>query len=596
MDLNRRQFLALVGAVAAVTGLPEAAVARSLSGFDRHAFSARELTTLAETLGAGPGNDLGYRRVVSGPGEPHIVRTELAKAIKGRESRRKTLVNFVHLTDQHIVDVESPSRVEFLDRYNDGECAGMPFASAYRPQEAASARITDAMLKRLRAIKYSPVTGRPIQAMISTGDNTDNQQFNELSLFIGLMDGSKVKPKSGDPKLYEGVQVSGDLNYWHPDGSVDDLYKTRFGFPSIPGFIEKALSPLDAVGTGVPWYTCYGNHDGLAQGNAPANPGFNRIGIGGTKVVGAPSGANPCSEFAGPAATGPAQPTTADENRRYINRMEWIQAHLDSPGVPKGHGLTKSNLDETRLYYAADVGSVRWIVLDTVNPGGYADGSIGDAQLNWLRERLDEAQKKRKLVMLFSHHGPRSLENPLQNPDPLDPDSTDLPRHQTDAVLEVVNGFSCVIAWVNGHSHSNVITQRDTWWDIGTAAHIDWPPQSRMIEVVDNQDGTLSIFGTMVDHDGGGVVGLARELMANDPHGGFAHGTGEEADRNVELLLPHPFAAGADSASLKAAKVAIPASGIPSGLTIGGALAVVGGRKLIEFRDRGRAIQDDSSH
>jgi metallophosphoesterase (TIGR03767 family) len=592
METTRRQFLALVGAVAALTGLPEKAVAKALNGSNGHARSAAELTTLAETLIAGSANDLGYRQVITGRGEPHIVRTELAKALDGRHGRRRTLVNFVQLTDQHIVDVESPARVEFLDRYNDGECAGMPFSSAYRPQEAASARITDAMLKRLRDIKYSPVTGQPIQAMISTGDNTDNQQFNELSLFIGLMDGSKVTPKSGDPKLYEGVQVSGDLNYWHPDGAVEDLFKAKFGFPEAPGFLEKSLEPISAVGTGVPWYTCYGNHDGLVQGNAPVNPGFNRIAIGGTKVVGAPSGANPCSEFAGPAATGPGHPITADENRRIINRAEWIQAHLDSPGLPSGHGMTKANLDATTLYYTAEVGAVRWIVLDTVNPGGYNDGSVGDAQLNWLRERLDEAQKQRKLVMIFSHHGPRSLENPIQAPDPLDPESTDLPRHQTDAVLEVVDAFSCVIAWVNGHSHANVITQRDGWWDIGTAAHIDWPPQSRMIEVVDNRDGTLSIFGTMVDHGGGGILDLARELMANDPHAGFDHGgTGEEGDRNVELLLPHPFAGGANE---ETPGVAIPTSGVPSGLTIGGALAVVGGRKLIEFRDRGATLEHHS--
>ena len=582
MQMNRRQFLGLVGAVAALTGLPEVAVAKALQGGDRNAMSARALTTLAQTLGPAQGD--GYRKVITKAGEPHIVRDELAKPQEGREKRRTSLVNFVHLTDQHIIDIESPSRVEFLDRYNDGHCAGMPFSSAWRPQEAASARITDSMLERLRKIKFSPVTGRPIEAMISTGDNTDNQQFNELELFVGLMDGVKVTPKSGDPKVYEGVQASGDLNYWHPADDVADLYKTQFGFPAAPGFIEDALAPFNAVGTGTPWYTCYGNHDGLAQGNAPANPGFNRIGIGGTKVVGAPSGANPCSEFAGPAPTGPGHPITADENRRYVNRREWIQAHLDSKGLPRGHGFTEANLDAPTLYYTADVGKTHWIVLDTCNPGGYADGSIGDAQLNWLRQKLEAAQKARRLTIIFSHHGPRSLENPAQNPDPNDPDSTDLPRHMADAVLEVVNAYSCVIAWVNGHSHENVITPRGTWWDIGTAAHIDWPPQSRMIDVVDNNDGTISIFGTMVDHGDDKIVSLARELMANDPHAGFGAGDGEEADRNVELVLPHPFAG--NTAAAEAEALMLPRSGVPANLAIGGALAVVGARKLVEFRER----------
>lgn len=585
MQMTRRQFIGLVGAVAALTGLPEASIAQGLQGNPGHARTSGRLTTLAQTLGPGGEGKLGYRLVTTKPGEPHLVREDIIGGQPGRDGRRTSLVNFVHLTDQHIIDVESPSRVEFLDRYNDGECGGMPFSSAYRPQEAASARITNSMLERLRKIKYSPVTGTPIQAMISTGDNTDNQQLNELSLFIGLMDGAKVTPKSGHATKHEGVHTSGDLNYWHPDPSVPDIYKTKFGFPAAPKFLDEALAPFNSVGTGVPWYTCFGNHDGLAQGNAPANPGFNRIGVGTTKVVGAPSGANPCSEFAAPAATGPARATTADEGRRYVSRREWIQAHLDSPGLPAGHGFTPKNLAPATLYYTADVGAVRWVVLDTVNPGGYADGSIGDKQLKWLQARLAEAQEARKLVMLFSHHAPRSLNNPAQNPDPLDPDSTDLPRHETDAVLEVVNAYSCVIAWVNGHSHRNTITPQASWWDIGTAAHIDWPPQSRMIDVVDNRDGTLSIFTTLVDHGDEGVVDLARELMANDPHAGFGAGDGSEADRNVELLLPHPFAAGGDMSSNDT--LAIPTTGVPSNLALGGALAVVGARKLVEFRNRG---------
>jgi len=36
-------------------------------------------------------------------------------------------------------------------------------------------------------------------------------------------------------------------------------------------------------------------------------------------------------------------------------------------------------------------------------------------------------------------------------------------------VLAVVSRYSCVIAWVNGHSHANVIVPRATFWDIGTA-------------------------------------------------------------------------------------------------------------------------------
>ncbi len=542
IELDRRRFLRGLAGAAALAALPAPARAavQALPAPQRARLAA-ELTTLAQTLRPGAAGALGYRPVVSGPGEAHTVRQELATAAVERAAARVSLLSFVHLTDQHITDVQSPTRVEFLDRYADGPCAPIPFSSAHRPQEAASARVTDAMLRRLRRIRRSPVTGAPFAAMVSTGDNTDNQQRNELELFLGLMDGGPVAPQSGDPTRYEGVQASGDTTYWHPDPRVADVYKTRYGFPSSPGFLERALAPFAAAGTGVPWYTCYGNHDGLAQGNVAGNAVFEAIGTSGAKVVGLPPGANPCQAFA-PTAAGVVIPVTADPARRYVTRREWIAAHLESRSRPVGHGFTAVNVTTDTAYYAADVGALRFITLDTVNPGGRDGGSIGEAQLRWLERQLAAADAERRLVVLFSHHGPRSLDNPVQAPNPLDPAGSDLPRRQRDAVLARIAPYRCVIAWVSGHTHNNVVAPRQGFWDIGTAAHIDWPSQSRIIDVVDNRDGTLSLFATMVDHDDEPVASFARELCGNDPQDGFAKGTGGPADRNVELLLPHPFA------------------------------------------------------
>ncbi|MDQ4005828.1 MAG: TIGR03767 family metallophosphoesterase [Actinomycetota bacterium] len=546
-ELSRRRFLqamtaAASGTLAATTLRPPlawAVPARSRAG------AAAELTTLAQTLGPGMPSALGYRPVVTGPGERHLVRGELAAPFAKREKRRVSLLSFTHLTDQHIVDAQSTSRVEFLDRYNDGECGDMPFSSAHRPQEAASARIADAMLRRMRRIRVSPATGAPIGSAICTGDNTDNQQNNELDVLIAVMDGGTVAPDSGDRARYEGIQASGDVNYWHPDPAVDDRYKAAFGFPASPGFLERALASFEAVGAGVPWFTCYGNHDGLAQGNAPVNPVFEAIGTGSRKVVGLPPGANPCTAFEdlGAVPGAPVIPVTADPDRRYLRRRQWIARHLESKGLPHGHGYSQANVDAATAYYAADHGAVRWLVLDSVNPGGFESGSIGDAQLRWLEAQLQDAQARGLLVMLFSHHGLRSMDNPVETPDPLDPTGGDLPRHRADDVLAVVSRFPCMIAWVNGHTHQNVIEPHGTFWDIGTAAHIDWPAQGRLIDVVDNRDGTLSIFTTLFDHDDDPVVSLARELSGNDPHKGFSTGTGAVEDRNCELVLRHPFRA-----------------------------------------------------
>ena len=62
-----------------------------------------------------------------------------------------------------------------------------------------------------------------------------------------------------------------------------------------------------------------------------------------------------------------------------------------------------------------------------------------------------------------------------------------------------------VIAYVAGHTHEHKITPfarpgGGGFWGIETSSEIDWPIQSRLIEVMDNRDGTLSIFGTLIDH------------------------------------------------------------------------------------------------
>lgn len=605
MTISRRQFLAAATGAAAGLATPGGLrpVFAAPAGAAR---AAAELTTLAQTLKAGAAGDLGYRPVITAGGEPHVVRDELAKADPDRPSTRRSLLSFVHLTDQHIIDVQSPTRVEFLDRYADNECEPIPFSSAHRPQEAASARVADAMNRRLRRIRTSPVTGAPLAAAICTGDNTDNMQVNELEWFLGVMNGGRVATNSGNPAKYEGVQASNDLSYWHPDPSVNDFYKQRHGFPARDGWLERALSSFDAVGIGMPWYTCYGNHDGLAQGNAPVNPAFDRIGVGGTKVVGLPPGANPCERFGGLGIpTGaPVIQVTPDPKRAYIERRDWIAAHLESTGKPVGHGFTARNVERNLAYYATNVGSLRFITLDTVNPGGLDSGSVGDAQLQWLVSELERAQKRRQLVLLFSHHGLRSLDNENEAPDPSNPEDSDLPRHRADDVLAAISKFPCIIGWVNGHSHENVIVPRETFWDIGTAAHIDWPAQSRIIDVVDNRDGTLSIFTTLVDHEDGEIVSFARELTGNDPQKGFSAGTGKVEDRNTELLLPHPFespagdgddldvgdetdsrgpGAGGSDAPL------LPATGGTAGLPAAGALALAASAGLVRLRQRGGA-------
>ncbi len=167
--------------------------------------------------------------------------------------------------------------------------------------------------------------------------------------------------------------------------------------------------------------------------------------------------------------------------------------------------------------------------------------------------------------MLFSHHNLASLDNPA--PDPARPQ---VPRVTAAAFEARLHEFPNVVLWVNGHSHVNRVAPHPRpggggFWEVLTAAHVDWPQQARIVELADNRDGTLSIFGTLVEHAAparptgigpGRVLDLAawsRELSFNDPQANLG-ALGQPGDRNVELVLPAPF-------DLRAALGETPAAG-----------------------------------
>jgi hypothetical protein len=105
---------------------------------------------------------------------------------------------------------------------------------------------------------------------------------------------------------------------------------------------------------------------------------------------------------------------------------------------------------------------------------------------------------------------------------------------------------------VNGHIHRNAITPHSapggrSFWEISTASHVDFPQLARVIELVDNKDGTISLFTTLVesaapqatdftDLTQTGLAALYRELSFNAPGASTSLG-GTSRDRNTELVL-----------------------------------------------------------
>jgi metallophosphoesterase (TIGR03767 family) len=449
------------------------------------------------------------------------------------------------------------------------------------------------MVRRINAIRVGPVTGQTLTFAISTGDNVDNTQHNELRWFIDVLDGEQVVPDSGSRSKYEGVcdqnKPSYDQQYWHPDGTPSgkqpDFPRAQFGYPVVPGLLDACRRPFNAAGLNIPWYSVFGNHDGLIQGNLPRIPGLTLVPAGSVKVTGIVAG--PAQLKAALLSHNPTliaaalQPDSVrivskDADRRWLSREQTIKEHFKTTGKPVGHGYTQQNIDQGVAYYTFDLpGSavpIRGIVLDTVNPNGYNDGSLDQTQFSWLERQLASVHtqhldangnvvrggaRQNRLVVLFSHHAIHSLTNPI--PGPFDTS----PRVQGPAVQALLLRFPNVVLWVNGHSHVNAIYAHPQsggaklgggFWEANTASHIDWPQQARLLEIVDNRDGTLSIFGTIIDSaapasyagrldDTVHLAALARELASNDwqERGNHDARRGTLTDRNVELLVAAPF-------------------------------------------------------
>jgi len=555
--VSRRSFLTGAAALGAagLVGLPER--------LWRPAWANAGATTVARTI-VGTGGT--YQRLAYGAGEPHLLREDLGVvALPGRETRRLPLLYFAQLSDTHVVDAQSPARFEYLDPVAIG--GSYPASSAFRPQEMLTPFVLDSMVRQLNLLRTSELSGAPLAFAINTGDTTDNRQWNELRWLIDILDGGHVTPRSGGA-AYEGVQQGNMLPYYyHPNRPMTDAYGRRHAFPRYPGLLESAEAGFSAVGLAVPWYAVLGNHDGLVQGTVPALGFLQRLAVGPVKIVAFPFGLEQRARFTRDLLRGDPSPwrqllgwaesrradatilVTPDPTRRLISHQEWISDHFTTRGQPVGHGFTQQNLETNTGYYTFDPApGVHGVVLDTVNPGGGPNGNLDQAQFDWLA--ADLAANVESVTLVFAHHSVATMDNTL--PRPNDPNA---PRLGAD-LEQLLWAHPNVVAFVNGHTHRNTVIPHPNpggpsagFWEVNTAAHIDWPEQSRLIELFDNADGTLSIFGTVVDHQAApdapsltpeGLAAISRELSYNDPQLPPAYGSGTPLDRNVELLISRP--------------------------------------------------------
>jgi metallophosphoesterase (TIGR03767 family) len=584
-------------------------------------------STLEETVL--PADGAGFVPLTAGPGEARVVRRGgSARAKANRARKRRSLLMFAQLTDPQLVDEMSPARVDFADP------AGGEISASWRPQEALGPHVFDQTIRNVNANRRSTVrqgNGRRarLRLAITTGDLADNQHLNETRWFKQVLDGGAVDPFSGRPvtgnecgdipadvrarinadvaaRRYTGVQDYDDYrdapadrfaHFYDPDEAPPGTDAT---WPAYPGLMEAAQQPFTAAGLAVPWYISRGNHDGLVQGNAPASEDlFRAIAVGCLKVF--PNAAFDPNRFRGAsddelfAAFGdPAfiqtllaggKTVPPDPDRRIVSKAEYRRIIGTSRRNGFGH-TPRRELRRSRgtaSYYAfTPKRGFRFISLDTVAEGGGQYGNLDHPQYLWLRRELRRAQRRDQLIVVFGHHGIRTLINrrsderagrcqPAGEPGCDADPRRSTPLHRGLAgrrtVRALLAGTPNVIAFVAGHTHENEIEffrgrRGRGFWQIITASHVDWPQQSRLIEVMDNRNGTLSLFGTILDSAApttapaprpalgmsvAELASLSRTFAYNDPQraglpesGQDEDHRGDRNDRNVELLVRDP--------------------------------------------------------
>jgi metallophosphoesterase (TIGR03767 family) len=415
-------------------------------------------------------------------------------------------------------------------------------------------------------------------------------------------------PGAAEAARYTGVQDYDDyIEGTFPEFYDPDLPKgVHAAWPKYPGLMDRAQQAFTASGLKVPSYVAFGNHDALVQGNAAANAAFEQVATGCLKPMGPVS--NPenasalLSSLLNPAnllasfLTSPQNTilVPGDPNRRFVSKKQYKDI-FKAGSQADGHGFKLIDAAQETAskgaagYYAwSPTPGMRFVALDTVAEAGTivtpsgastSDGNVDDPQFKWLRGQLQAATAADQLVVLFSHHAPESLVADI--PDEVAPPCTvndshghdinpgcdldprlSFPIHLEADMVALLHEYPNAIAWVAGHSHDNVVNAFPDpagpggFWSIRVAAEADWPQQSRLLEVFDNHDGTLSIFGTILDHVGQAVApapgtpassmdfndltSAARTMSFNDLQSGAPIGEGTPQDRNVELLIDDP--------------------------------------------------------
>lgn len=405
---------------------------------------------------------MGYDLFDVGPAQARVQRTDLGN-VEAPVAERHSIAWFVHMSDFQLADDESPLRVTLTDN--------TVLPGGLRSQEAFLTRAVSAFNRTFTRIENAT---HPYDFGVITGDCADSSQRNELRWVIEVMNG------------HAGM---------HVDSGEDN--------DPIPGADNDPKDPFDPSPFPAPWLFVVGNHDVEVVGFAPVSE-QKRLQAVGTNPT---TGTRDYRQWYAPTTL---RAVPADPEREIIDRddiVNALQADTEGPG-PVGHGFSPTEDPDFTLganyEYDAIPGLLRIISLDTSDVTGGSNGLVLRATIDgFLVPALERAHNDHVLVIMASHHSTTAMDNLSDQFGA--PVADAVPPAEIESL---VASHSEVIAWLVGHNHDNrvrAVTGPDAshpgYWEIMTSAVADFPSQQRTIEIVDNGNGTLSLFATLIDYD-----------------------------------------------------------------------------------------------
>ncbi|MDB4992605.1 MAG: hypothetical protein JWM74_37 [Myxococcaceae bacterium] len=444
-------------------------------------------TPLASTVPARAASKLPPLREVKSPHDAPVTRTLDGAAPRRAGPGRHRVARFVHMSDLHVVDDESPARVTSLD--DDAS-----LRSALRPQEGLQCRVVNAAARTVRRLHEDA----PFDFVVLSGDVIDDAQENELAWLVRLMDGGEVACDSGAP---------------------DD---------PMPGPDNDGKDPFVAVGTGAPWYLAAGNHDLLVQGNFPTGPMERASAIG-------PKAAGGTRDYRKPGAPSVEGMVIADPRRNLVDRASFVSlagsAHVPGPYAEAHH----------KTFFTVDVpGSpVRLVALDTAAETGGALGLVRQEDVDaFVLPELARARSEGKWLVFVAHHATDALGDGRASAHVPQPGAV-----SGAAWASLLTSSPNAIASLAGHAHQHRVrrigTSPHALWEIETSSLADAPGQLRVVEIWDEDNGFGTIRSTVFDYatDDDPLAAKAHAMMLADRGWG---GEGQPEDRNVVLWFKKP--------------------------------------------------------